>query len=31
VRGKFVDQLCVDGLAVEALLQHVEGLHATIA
>ena len=31
MRGKFGQQLGVDGLAVEALLQHVEALHAAIA
>jgi len=28
VRGKFGQQLGIDGFAVEPLLQHVEGLHA---
>ena len=31
MRGKFGHQLCRDGLAVEPLLQHVEGLHALLA
>ena len=31
MRGKFGEQLGVDGLAVEPLLQHVEALHAALA